>query len=292
MKKNFEERFQKRKLLNTYIYVILINITVVFLIGMLGLLLFNSNKVAEHFREQIAITIFFKDSAKKIEIQQIQKSIQFQKKTKLVNYTSKEEAAQIYANEIGEDYMEFLGYNPLESSLDIYFNADYVKPEIIKKFSEDISKYQFVSEITYDEPLLELLNQNIEKIKFWILLSSAIFIIIAILLINSSIRLSIYSKRFAIKTMQLVGATRWFIQRPFLIRSFNLSFFSSITSIFVLYFIFQKIQENFPELNMLQDKLSFILILSFVFTIGIGINFISTFLATKRFLKLESNEIY
>ena len=292
LKKNFEERFQKRKLLNTYIYVILINIIVVFLTGMLGLLLFNSNKVADHFREQIALTIYFKDSAKKIEIQQIQKSIQFQDHTKLVSYTSKKDAAQIYANEIGEDYMEFLGYNPLESSLDIYFNAEYVKPEIIKKISEAISKYPFVSEITYDEPLLELLNQNIEKIKFWILLSSAIFIIIAILLINSSIRLSIYSKRFAIKTMQLVGATKWFIQKPFLIRSFNLSFFSSIASIVILYFIFQKIQENFPELSMLKDNLSFIFILSFVFTFGICITLISTFLATNRFLKLESDEIY
>ena len=292
MNKNFEERYQKRKLLSTYVSVVLINIIVVFLTGLLGLLLFNSNKVANHFKEQIALTVYFKDSSRDIEIKQVQKSIQFQETTKSVIYTSKEEAAKIYANEIGEDYMEFLGYNPLESSLDIYFNADYVKPQIIKKISDDLLKYQYISEVTYDQPLLELLDKNIKKIEFWILLSCFVFVLVAVLLINSSIRLSIYSKRFAIKTMQLVGATKWFIQKPFLRIYFNLSLFSSVSSIIILYLIFQKIQENFPELNLLQERLSIILILSFVFAFGITITLISTFFATKRFLNLKSDEIY
>ena len=292
MNKNFEERYQKRKLLSTYVSVVLINIIVVFLTGLLGLLLFNSNKVANHFKEQIALTVYFKDSSRDIEIKQVQKSIQFQETTKSVIYTSKEEAAKIYANEIGEDYMEFLGYNPLESSLDIYFNADYVKPQIIKKISDDLLKYQYISEVTYDQPLLELLDENIKKIEFWILLSCFVFVLVAVLLINSSIRLSIYSKRFAIKTMQLVGATKWFIQKPFLRIYFNLSLFSSVSSIIILYLIFQKIQENFPELNLLQERLSIILILSFVFAFGIIITLISTFFATKRFLNLKSDEIY
>lgn len=292
MNKNFEERYQKRKLLSTYFSVVLINIIVVFLTGILGLLLFNSNKVANHFKEQIALTVYFKDSSRDIEIKQVQKSIQFQETTKSVIYTSKEEAAKIYANEIGEDYMEFLGYNPLESSLDIYFNADYVKPQIIKKISDDLLKYQYISEVTYDQPLLELLDENIKKIEFWILLSCFVFVLVAVLLINSSIRLSIYSKRFAIKTMQLVGATKWFIQKPFLRIYFNLSLFSSVSSIIVLYLIFKKIQENFPELNLLQERLSIILILSFVFAFGIIITLISTFFATKRFLNLKSDEIY
>tara|TARA_B110000914_G_scaffold183485_1_gene166451 strand:- start:623 stop:1501 length:879 start_codon:yes stop_codon:yes gene_type:complete len=292
LNKNFEERYQKRKLLSTYVSVVLINIIVVFLTGLLGLLLFNSNKVANHFKEQIALTVYFKDSSRDIEIKQVQKSIQFQETTKSVIYTSKEEAAKIYANEIGEDYMEFLGYNPLESSLDIYFNADYVKPQIIKKISDDLLKYQYISEVTYDQPLLELLDENIKKIEFWILLSCFVFVLVAVLLINSSIRLSIYSKRFAIKTMQLVGATKWFIQKPFLRIYFNLSLFSSVSSIIILYLIFQKIQENFPELNLLQERLSIILILSFVFAFGIIITLISTFFATKRFLNLKSDEIY
>ena len=292
MKKDLKERYQKRKLLSTYFSVALINVIVVFLTGLLGLLLFNSKKVADHFKEQISLTIYFKDTSKLIEIQQLQKSIQFQKTTKTVLYTSKDKAAKIYANQIGEDYMEFLGYNPLESSLDIYFNADFVKPNIIKQISNDLSNYAFISEITYDQPLLELLDNNIKKIEFWIMFLSFIFVAVAVLLINSSIRLSIYSKRFIIKTMQLVGATKWFIQKPFLKTYFNLSLSSSSSSVVLLCIIFNKIQENFPELNLLQDRISIILILFFVFIFGITITLTSTFFATKHFLNLKSDEIY
>ena len=269
-----------------------INFLVVFLAGLLGLLLFNSKMVADHFKEQIALTIYFKDSSKQIDIQQIQKSIKFKDLTKSVVFTSKDEASKIYADEIGEDYMEFLGYNPLESSLDIYFNADYVKPQIIKDISDDLSKYSFISEIKYDQPLLNLLDKNIRKIGFWFLLSGLIFIIIAILLINSSIKLSIYSKRFEIKTMQLVGATKWFIQKPFLIKYFNLGLFSSTFSVILLYMISVELEKRIPELNLFNEKLTIILILISVFSFGLSITLISTFFATNRFLNLKSDEIY
>lgn len=292
MKKNFEEKYQKRKLLTTYISAMGINFLVVFLAGLLGLLLFNSKMVADHFKEQIALTIYFKDSSKQIDIQQIQKSIKFKDLTKSVVFTSKDEASKIYADEIGEDYMEFLGYNPLESSLDIYFNADYVKPQIIKNISDDLSKYSFISEIKYDQPLLNLLDKNIKKIGFWFLLSGLIFIIIAILLINSSIKLSIYSKRIEIKTMQLVGATKWFIQKPFLIKYFNLGLFSSTFSVILLYVISIELEKRIPELNLFNEKLTIILILISVFSFGLSITLISTFFATNRFLNLKSDEIY
>lgn len=292
MKKNFEEKYQKRKLLTTYVSAMGINFLVVFLAGLLGLLLFNSKMVADHFKEQIALTIYFKDSSKQIDIQQIQKSIKFKDLTKSVVFTSKDEASKIYADEIGEDYMEFLGYNPLESSLDIYFNADYVKPQIIKNISDDLSKYPFISEIKYDQPLLNLLDKNIKKIGFWFLLSGLIFIIIAILLINSSIKLSIYAKRFEIKTMQLVGATKWFIQKPFLIKYFNLGLFSSTFSVILLYVISIELEKRIPELNLFNEKLTIILILISVFSFGLSITLISTFFATNRFLNLKSDEIY
>tara|TARA_X000001036_G_scaffold76226_3_gene67745 strand:- start:8623 stop:9501 length:879 start_codon:yes stop_codon:yes gene_type:complete len=292
LKKNFEEKYQKRKLLTTYISAMGINFLVVFLAGLLGLLLFNSKMVADHFKEQIALTIYFKDSSKQIDIQQIQKSIKFKDLTKSAVFTSKDEASKIYADEIGEDYMEFLGYNPLESSLDIYFNADYVKPQIIKNISDDLSKYPFISEIKYDQPLLNLLDKNIKKIEFWFLLSGLIFIIIAILLINSSIKLSIYAKRFEIKTMQLVGATKWFIQKPFLIKYFNLGLFSSTFSVILLYVISIELEKRIPELNLFNEKLTIILILISVFSFGLSITLISTFFATNRFLNLKSDEIY
>ena len=278
--------------MTTYISAMGINFIVVFLAGLLCLFLFNSKMVADHFKEQIALTIYFKDSSKQIDIQQIQKSIKFKDLTKSVIFTSKDEASKIYADEIGEDYMEFLGYNPLESSLDIYFNAEYVKPQIIKNISDDLSKYSFISEIKYDQPLLNLLDKNIKKIGFWFLLSGLIFIIIAILLINSSIKLSIYSKRFEIKTMQLVGATKWFIQKPFLIKYFNLGLFSSTFSVIFLYVISIELEKRIPELNLFNEKLTIIFILISVFSFGLSITLISTFFATNRFLNLKSDEIY
>ena len=244
LKKNFEEKYQKRKLLTTYISAMLTNLIVVFLTGLLGLLLFNTKKVADYFKEQISVTVYFKDNSKPIEIQQFQKSIKFQETTKSVIYTSKEEASKIYAQEIGEDYMEFLGYNPLESSIDIYFNAQFVKPELIKEISEKLSNYDFISEVKYDQPLLNILDKNINRIRIWILLSSCFLIILAIFLINSSIRLSIYSKRFAIKTMQLVGATKWFIQKPFLIKYLKIGLASSSLSIILLSTSFSRINNS------------------------------------------------
>tara|TARA_B100000530_G_scaffold329272_1_gene271068 strand:+ start:934 stop:1821 length:888 start_codon:yes stop_codon:yes gene_type:complete len=292
LKNNLEDKYQKRKLLSNYFSVILINIAVVLLTGSFALLLFNSNKLANHFKEQLAMTIYFKDNSRQIEIEQIKKAIQLQKTTKEIKFTSKEEAAKIYANEIGEDFMEFLGYNPLLSSLDIYFKANYVKSEMIREISNSFTKYPFISEIQYDQPLLSLLEENIEKIKFWMFISSLIFIIIAFILINSSIRLSIYSKRFSIKTMQMVGATKWFIQKPIIFQYLKLSVISSLSAIIILILLIRKIDTNFKELNLLQELPFISMILASVFFLGLCITFLCSYYGIKKFLNLKSDEIY
>ena len=134
---------------------------------------------------------------------------------------SKEEAAEEYARDIGEDFVEFLGFNPLLNSIDIYFNAAYVNALSLNQTKTEIEISDFVAEVVYDQPLVTLLEKNIERISFVLLISTALFVVIALLLINSSIRLSIYSKRFVIKTMQLVGATKSFIRRPFISVSYT-----------------------------------------------------------------------
>ena len=292
MKKNPEDNYQKRKLLSNYFSVILINIMVVILTGFFGLILFNSNKLANHFKEQLALTIYFKDNTKPIEIEQIKKTIQLQKATKEINFISKEDAAKIYANEIGEDFMEFLGYNPLLSSLDIYFKANYVKSKKIKEISTSFLKYPFIEEVQYDQPLLNLLEENIEKIKLWMLVSSLTFIIIAFILINSSIRLSIYSKRFSIKTMQMVGATKWFIQKPIILQYLKLSLISSSLATIVLIILIKKIDANYNEIGLLQELPFISILLLGVFFLGICITFLCSYYGVKKFLNLKSDEIY
>ena len=203
-----EEKFNNRRLISTYFSVVVSISLVLFLTGILGILLVNSKKVADHFKEQIVMTIYVKYSAKDIEIKQLQKTLRLNTGTKDVIFVSKEEASKRHANEIGEDFIEFLGYNPLLNSIDVYFKASFLNPAMVSKLSKDISLYSYVNEVVYDRPLLELLDENIKKITFWMLLASGLFVFVAVLLINSSIRLSIYSKRLIIKTMQLVGATK------------------------------------------------------------------------------------
>ncbi|MEC8397233.1 MAG: permease-like cell division protein FtsX [Bacteroidota bacterium] len=291
MKQLTEEKFNKRRLISTYFSVVVSITLVLFLTGVLGLLLVNSKKVADHFKEQIVMTIYVKDSAKEVELKQLQKTLRLNSATKKVNYVSKEDASKIHANEIGEDFMEFLGYNPLLNSIDVYFKAPFLNPVMVSKLSKDISLYSYVNEVVYDRPLLELLDQNIKKITFWMLLASSLFILIAILLINSSIRLSIYSKRLIIKTMQLVGATKSFIRRPFIKIHLMMSTLGSIIAMSGMVLVIYEMQKRFPELQIFENPLEQVLVFVGVFLLGLGMTIISTFFATQRYLNLKSDSV-
>ena len=286
-----EERFNKRRLISTYFSVVVSISLVLFLTGILGILLVNSKKVADHFKEQIVMTIYVKDSAKEIELKQLQKTLRLNTATKNVIFVSKEEASKRHANEIGEDFMEFLGYNPLLNSMDVYFKASFLNPAMVSKLSKDIALYSYVSEVVYDRPLLELLDENIKKITFWMLLASGLFIFVAVLLINSSIRLSIYSKRLIIKTMQLVGATKSFIRRPFIKTHLLMSTLGAIVAMSGMALVIYEMQKRFPELQIFDNPLEPVLVFIGVFLLGLGITIISTFFATQRYLNLKSDAV-
>ena len=187
MSKTFEQRYQKRKLVSSYFSVVLSIALVLFLLGALGLLVLNTKKLADHFKEQIAVTIFLKDQAKELEVEQLQKSLTMAAYTKSAVYVSKEEAAERHRAEIGEDFMEFLGYNPLKNSIDVTLKAEFVSTQQIQEIAQNIGAKDYVEEVSYDEPLIALLNKNIQKISWWVLIASALFTLIAVLLINSSI---------------------------------------------------------------------------------------------------------
>ena len=288
VRKKSQDSYQKRRLLSTYFSVVVSISIVLFLVGLLGLLLLNSKKVADHFKEQVAFTIYINDSAKPIEIKQLQKSLALRQETKITRFVSKEEAAEIHAKEIGEDFMEFLGYNPLLSSIDVNFNAAYVSPVFLSDLQKDFESKAYISEVLYDEPLVELLDENIKKITEWFLILSGVFILVAIMLINSSIRLSIYSKRMIIKTMQLVGATKSFIRRPFIWKHLQLGIFGSLIALSALAAVFFELDKRFPELNILANPTEPAIIFSGVLAMGILITSLSTFFATQRFLNLTT----
>ena len=278
--------------LTGYLSVVISISLVLFFVGILGLFLLNTRNVASYFKEQIVMTVYLKDSAKDIEITQLQKKIQLEPATKKVNFISKEEAAAQYARDIGEDFLEFLGYNPLLNSVDVYFNAAYVNTVSLTQTQRDLETSDFVDEVVFDQPLVTLLDENILRISYILMLTTLLFVIIALLLINSSIRLSIYSKRFIIKTMQLVGATKSFIRRPFIWTHLRLGILSSIIAFIGLAIVFLEINKRFPELNMLNKPVELAIVFGGVLSLGIGISGISTFFATQRYLNLKSDAIY
>ena len=286
------ERYQKRRLISSYFSVVISISLVLFLLGLLGLLVLNTKKVADHFKEQIALTIYLKDTAKDVEIEQLKKSLALAEYTKTSNFISKEEAAEEHSKEIGEDFMEFLGYNPLQNSIDVYMKADYVSPEQIDTIATDLRSKNFVDEVVYDKPLIALLNDNVKKITFWVLVVSGIFTFIAVLLINSSIRLAVYSKRFIIKTMQMVGATKSFIRSPFIWQSVKLGFIGAILALIGMAIVLYYLNNSFPELELLSDVGILAGLFFGIFFMGILISWLSTFFATSRFLNLKTDELY
>ena len=287
MSKKSQEKFQNRRVLNSYFSVTISITFVLFLLGILGLFVLNYRSITSHFKEQIAMNVYLKNNAKEIEITQLQKKILLNPATKKLNYISKEEAAKSYVNEIGEDFINFLGYNPLLDVIDIFFNASYVNNQTLSSTKIDIESFDFVDEVVYDKPLLELLEDNIQKITFGLLFFTLFFVIIALLLINSSIRLSIFSKRFIIKTMQLVGAKKSFIRKPFILNNMLLGFISSLISLGALTYLIFEIDKQFPELNIFNQTNELVFIYLAVMMFGIIISGLSTFFATQRYLNLK-----
>lgn len=286
------EKFQRRRLISSYFSVILSIALVLFLLGLLGLLVLNSKKVADHFKEQIALTIYLKDDAKDVEIKQLEKTLTLADYTKSTQFVSKEDAAEEHSKEIGENFMDFLGYNPLQNSIDVYLKADFVDAAQVKEIADNLLAKDFVEEVNYDQPLISLLNDNIKKISLWIVIISGVFTLIAVLLINSAIRLSVYSKRFTIKTMQMVGATKGFIRRPFIWLSMKLGMAGAIIALAGMAAVLYYLNQTFPELELLADPMILAILFVGVFLASVIITWFSTFLATQRFLNLRTDELY
>ena len=225
------DKYQKRRLISSYFSVVLSIALVLFLIGLLGMLVLNTKTISDNFKEQVVVSIYLNDTAKDVEINQLEKSLAFANYVKTTTYISKEEAADFMKKEYGEDFLDDVGYNPLQNSIDINLNAEFVTEQRLDSLSEATMEKKFVSEVRYDKDLVTLMNSNVKRISFWVLIMSSLFTIIAVLLINSSIRLSVYSKRFTIKTMQMVGATKHFIRRPFILKSVKLGIIGAIIAL-------------------------------------------------------------
>jgi len=286
------EKYQKRRLRSSYFSVVISIALVLFLIGVLGLIVIKTTSITEHFKEKVSMTIFLKDNAKNKDVEILKAELKKTDYTKSVTYISKKEAAKKYSEDIGEDFVEFLGNNPLKNAIDISLKSEFVTPEKMVDIEKNLSIRSIVSEVVYDKPLIDLLTKNISRLSFWMLLFSGLFTLIAVVLINSSIRLSVYSKRFTIKTMQMVGATKGFIRVPFIWKSVQLGIFGAFVAIAGLIAFAYYIDQTIPELDMFENYEMLGLLFAVIVGLGILITWISTFFATQRFLNLRTEELY
>ncbi|UAM97586.1 permease-like cell division protein FtsX [Polaribacter litorisediminis] len=286
------DSYQKRRLQSSYISVVISIALVLFMVGILGFVLLKSTSVANLVKEKVAITLFIKDKVTQKQIKTFRESLLKEDFTKNVVYTSKAQAAEKYSAEIGEDFLKFLGENPLKNGIDIYLKADFVTPEKMEALEKKFQKNLFVADVSYDKPLINILTKNIKRISFWLLVLSSFFAVIAMILINSSIRLSIYSKRFNIKTMQMVGATKGFIRKPFIWRSIKLGMVGALLALAGLAVVVYYLDKYIPSLNFLEDYITLGYIAAGVIFSAFIITMLSTFFATQRFLNLRTDELY
>lgn len=286
------EKFQKRRVITSYFSVVLSIFLVLFLLGILGLFVINSKRLSDNFKEEIAMTVFFKTETPDSTITAFSSELKTAKFAKSFEYVSKEKAAEKHMKVIGEDFMQFLGVNPLQNSFDIHLKAFYVTTSGIAKIENRLRKNEMIADIVYDKQLVTLVNDNIKNISMWILIISCVFALVSVLLINSSLRLSIFANRFIIKTMQMVGATKSFIRKPFIQRSVFLGLIGSTLAIIALIGVLIYIETTFPNLGILEDKLAIAIVVFSVLVLGVVITWISTYFATQRFLNLRTDDLY
>lgn len=291
MKKK-ETGFSKAKLGGSYLTLVISVSLVLFLLGILGLVIINAKELSDYFRESLSFSVILDEDAREADIRMLQKDLDAKPSVKSTEYVSRDEAAVKMKEEMGEDFISFLGDNPLPPSIDVYLYAGYTNRDSVGKFEKYILEYPFVKEVWYEDSLLYLINENVRKISIFLLIISSFLFLIAVTIINNTIRLAIYSKRFLIRTMQLVGATRSFIRKPFLIRSIYHGVLAALTAMLLLMGLLYLIEKEFLMLFTFESTKLLVILGILLIIAGILINLVSTYLSVNRYLVISEDKLY
>lgn len=286
------DKFALSRVRTSFITTVISISLVLFMLGLLGIVILYAKKLSDNLKENIGFTIVMNDNTRVLDVISLQKYLSRKKYVKRTEYISKEKAASDLRNDLGEDFIRFLGYNPLSSAIEVRLRAGYVNPDSLKFIEKVFTKNKNVKEVVYQKPLLHLVNQNVRKVGMIMLVFSGLLLFIAVVLINNTIRLAIYSRRFIIKSMMLIGATQAFIRRPFIIRGILQGIYGSILAILMLIGIVSIGQKQIPELSEFTDYNLFVLLFGVIIVLGIIITWISNFLAVRKYLKLKTDFLY
>ena len=283
---------KSNRIFSNYLLVVISISSVLFFLSSFTFFVLNSNKIIDDFKEKIPVVVFLKDDASDVEISQFEKKLSIDSNIKNFVYTSKNDAAVKFSSDIGENFVDFLGYNPLLNSFDIYFYSERVESLFINEIVKSFESEDFINEVSYDAPLIFLINDNFKKVQDWVLYIAIFFIFISIMLINNTIRLSIYSQRMTIKTMQLVGATKFFIKKPFILTQLKLGLISAIISSLLFISLVYYLNSNYFEIDLLLIKNSFLISIAIAFILSFLISIISTNFITSKFLNSKIDKLY
>jgi cell division transport system permease protein len=286
------DKYSKRKLVGSSITTVVSLSLVLFMLGLLGIIILNTRKLSDNLKENIGIQIILNENAKEVDIQHLTKTLDVSTFVKSTEFITKEDAAKRLQDDLGEDFVDFLGYNPLLPSINVHVKAAYANSDSLSMIEKQLLDSKLVKEVIYQKSLVNMINENVKKISLVILIFSGLLMIIALALINNTIRLSIYSKRFIIKTMQLVGATQSFVRRPFVLKGIKHGIYGATIAILMLIGVLYFAQKQLPELVELQDEKMLVTLFGLVIILGIIISWISTSLAVRKYLRLKSDDLH
>lgn len=284
---DFKKTYQRKKATNNLISLFVINTIVLFFLSIALFTYLKSSTIKNYFKENVAVNIYLKNSSRGNDVKQINKFLNLNENVKSTEFLSKEDAAELFANEIGEEFIAFLGYNPLLDLISVKLFGDKIDVYNIEEFIESLNNFKFIEEIEYDKPLVESLVNNFERIGILIILMSVLFFFTSFILINNSIKISIYSKKEIIKTMQLVGATKSFIRKPFITSYVKIGFYSSITSLILIFTLLFQVSFELDEIDFFSNTNDIIVLVSFIILFGIFTSYISSYFMTQKYLKLK-----
>lgn len=287
-----QEKHTQRKLRTASASTVISISLVLFMLGILGLVLVNAQRLSNYVKENIGFSVMLKEEIKEVDVLQFQKTLDASQWVKSSQYVSSEEAAAILQKDLGEDFISFLGYNPLTASIDINLHADHTSLERMSTLESELSDHDLVSEVVFQKDLVDSINQNVQKVSLLLLSFCLLLLIIAVALINNTIRLSVYSKRFLIRTMKLVGATHGFIRKPFLFSGLIQGIFGALIGILLLMGTLYGIQSEMPELLVLQDLPTVGVIMVGMLLMGMLMSLLATSRAVGKYLRMNEDDLY
>ncbi|RAJ31841.1 cell division protein FtsX [Pedobacter cryoconitis] len=288
----FEVSDASKKTKTIYISTIFSITLVLLMLGVLGLILVHAKNLSNYVKENIVLNIIVDEGAKEPDVIQFRKELDANPAVKQTEYVNKEVAAKNLTQDLGEDFVNFLGYNPLLSTVDVYMKADYANNKSIDALKATISKNPVVKEVIYQSSLIDMVNKNINTIGLIVLGFAAILLVISVALINNTIRLAIYSQRFLIKSMQLVGATKNFIRKPFIFWAMLHGLIASFIAILILLGLLYYAQKEIPEIIILRNYTEFGIVLLGLVGMGIFLTALSTTFAVSKYLRLKIYDLY